>query len=130
MHPPNESRFAAQNTAPTHNILRGRDLQGAQHFDTDVVVGGSGASGAVGAATLAAAGQRVMIVEEVPYVRATDVAGMWSSLSVRNGLSDVGMSAAIVVGQSPLVNVTIGRVVGGSSLLTGGLCFGSPGYVL
>jgi len=130
MHPPNESRFAAQNTAPTHNILRGRDLQGAQHFDTDVVVVGSGASGAVVAATLAAAGQRVMIVEEGPYIRAIDHAGMRPSMSMRNAWRDGGMSAAIGVGKSPLINVTMGRVVGGSSMLTGGVCFRTPGYVL
>lgn len=111
-------------------VLRGRALQGPQSFDADVVVVGSGASGAVVAATLAAAGQRVIILEEGPYIRAIDHAHMRPSVSMREAWRDGGMSAALGIGKTPLINVTMGRVVGGSSMLTGGVCFRTPGYVL
>lgn len=111
-------------------VLRGRELKGPQHLDADVVIIGSGASGAVVAATLAAAGQRVVVLEEGPYIRAIDHAAMRPSESMRTAWREGGMSAALGIGQTPLINVTMGRAVGGSSMLTGGVCFRTPGYVL
>lgn len=111
-------------------VLRGRDLSGPQQLEADVVIVGSGASGAVVAATLAAAGQRVIVVEEGPYIPAADHAAMRTSMSMRNAWRDGGMTAALGVGKTPLINVTMGRAVGGSSMLTGGVCFRTPGYVL
>lgn len=136
MNPTFKHEDTATAPAPSHanphsgTVLRGRELTGAQTFDTDVVVVGSGASGAVVAATLAAAGQRVIVLEEGPYIRAIDHAAMRPSMSMRNAWRDGGMSAALGVGKSPLINVTMGRAVGGSSMLTGGVCFRTPGYVL
>lgn len=111
-------------------IIRGRDLRGPQRFSVDVVVVGSGASGAVTAATAAAAGQRVLVLEEGPYIPAVDHAAMRPSESLRNAWREGGMSAAIGLGQTPVINVTMGRAVGGSSMLTGGVCFRTPGHVL
>lgn len=111
-------------------VVRGRALTQDQHLETDVVVVGSGASGAVVAATLAAAGQRVIVLEEGPYIRAFDHAQMRPSMSMRHAWRDGGMSAALGIGKSPLINVTMGRAVGGSSMLTGGVCFRTPEVVL
>ena len=111
-------------------ILRGRELKGPQRLDADVVIIGSGASGAVVAATLSAAGQRVIVLEEGPYIHALDHAKMRPSESMRNAWREGGMSAALGVGKTPVINVTMGRAVGGSSMLTGGVCFRTPGYVL
>lgn len=114
---------------PKGEVIRGRDLKGAQRLDADVVIVGSGASGAVVAATLSAAGQRVVVLEEGPYIRALDHAQMRPSESMRNAWRDGGMSAALGIGKSPVINVTMGRAVGGSSMLTGGVCFRVPRYV-
>lgn len=110
-------------------VLRGRELKGAQRLSADVVIVGSGASGAVVAATLSAAGQRVIVLEEGPYIRAIDHAAMRPSQSMRNAWREGGMSAALGLGQTPVINVTMGRAVGGSSMLTGGVCFRVPGSV-
>ena len=40
------------------------------------------------------------------------------------------MTAAFGIGDTPVINVTMGRAVGGSSLLTGGVCFRTPDDVL
>ena len=40
-----------------------------------------------------------------------------------------GMAMAFGVGQTPMISITMGRAVGGSSLLTGGVCFRIPGDV-
>jgi choline dehydrogenase-like flavoprotein len=49
-----------------------RDLE----LETDVVVIGSGAGGAVVAAELAEAGQRVVVLEEGPHVPAAEIQAM------------------------------------------------------
>ncbi|MGM0576241.1 MAG: GMC family oxidoreductase [Myxococcota bacterium] len=111
-------------------ILQGRDLRGEQRLDADVVIVGSGAGGAVVAAHLAEAGQDVIVLEEGPWVRPEEYARMRPSESLRTLWRDGGMTAALGRGGSPLVNVTMGRCVGGSSVLTGGVCFRIPGSVM
>ena len=106
--------------------LRGRDMAGPLTLDADVVVVGSGAGGAVAAAILAEAGQSVLVLEEGPRVEASTYAGWRPSESMRHMWRDGGMTAALPVGDSPIINVTMGRVVGGSSVLTGGVCFRTP----
>lgn len=41
-----------------------------------------------------------------------------------------GTTAVLGVGDTPIINVTMGRAVGGSSVLTGGVCFRTPDWVL
>jgi choline dehydrogenase-like flavoprotein len=43
---------------------------------------------------------------------------------------EAGMSAAVGVGETPFISVLQGRCVGGSSVLTGGVCFRIPEEVL
>jgi choline dehydrogenase-like flavoprotein len=111
-------------------VTHGRSVDKDLVLDADVVVVGSGASGAVVATTLAEAGQRVVILEEGPYVSHEEYGRMRPSQSIRRLWRDAAMSFALGVGNSPTINVTMGRCVGGSSVLTGGVCFRIPESVL
>lgn len=116
--------------SPPAGVIIGRDLGGETTLDCDVVIIGSGSGGAVVADRLAAAGQRVVVLEEGPYV-APETYGAWRpSESLRNIWRDGAMTVAVPLGDTPAINVTMGRVVGGSSVLTGGVCFRTPDYVL
>lgn len=107
-----------------------RDRQAPLTLDCDVVVVGSGASGAVVATELALSGRRVIVLEEGPRVDAELHGSMRPSESLRHVWRDGGLTVAIGVGDSPTINVTMGRVVGGSSVVTGGVCFRTPDRVL
>ena len=107
-----------------------RDHQGAYEGDADVVVVGSGASGAVVATELAQAGHRVVVLEEGPHVTPEQYGRMRPSESLRHIWRDGAMSIAMGLGDTPPVNVMMGRCVGGSSVLTGGVCFRTPEEVL
>jgi len=111
-------------------VLQGSEHDGDLELHTDVVVVGSGSGGAVVAAELAEAGQQVIVLEEGPFIPADDYAAMRPSQSIRHAWREAAMSAALGVGDSPVVNVTMGRLVGGSSALTGGVCFRIPDRVL
>ncbi len=99
-------------------------------LDADVVVVGSGASGAVVACELAEAGQRVIVLEEGPFVPGLDHGQMRVSESLRHVWRGAGLTVAYGLGDTPHINMTMGRVVGGSSVITGGVCFRVPGAVL
>ncbi len=99
-------------------------------LETDVVVVGSGAGGAVVAATLAEAGQRVLVLEEGAYFSPQDYGAMRMSEHMRHLWRDAGLTFALGVGDSPMINVMMGKCVGGSSVLTGGVCFRTPEHVL
>jgi len=111
-------------------VLRGSAHEGDLELHADVVVVGSGSGGAVVAAELAEAGQQVIVLEEGPFIASDDYAAMRPSQSIRHAWREGAMSAALGVGDSPIVNVTMGRLVGGSSALTGGVCFRIPDRVL
>jgi choline dehydrogenase-like flavoprotein len=113
-------------------IVEGRALTGeAPHRDAaDVVVVGSGAGGAVVAAHLAEAGFSVIVVEEGPHVPQSVYGQMRPSESLRHLWRDAGLTMALGLGDTPVINVMMGECVGGSSVLTGGVCFRTPGAVL
>jgi choline dehydrogenase-like flavoprotein len=96
----------------------------------DVVVVGSGAGGAVVATELAASGLDVVVLEEGPRVPGPELGRMRPSESMRHVWRDGAFTFAIGLGDSPTINVTMGRCVGGSSVLTGGVCFRIPDAVL
>ncbi len=110
--------------------IAGRELEGPQEFSADTVVVGSGSSGAVVAAVLAAAGESVVVLEEGPRVREETYSGWRPSQSMKEIWREGGTTGALGLGNSPVINVTMGRCVGGSSVLTGGVCFRTPEYVL
>ncbi len=112
------------------NVLRGRDCTEPLELDADVVVVGSGAGGAVVAAELAEAGLSVVVLEEGPFVSIAAQGRTTPSESLRTTWRDGAMTMMIGLGDTPHINVTMGRCVGGSSTLTGGVCFRIPGHVL
>jgi choline dehydrogenase-like flavoprotein len=111
-------------------IVEGRSLDADLEDDADVVIVGSGAGGAVVAAHLAEAGQRVVVVEQGPHVPQERYGKMRPSQTMRHIWRDGGLTAAFGLGQTPLINVMMGECIGGSSVLTGGVCFRTPGSVL
>ncbi len=113
----------------SRGVVVGRDLLGPLRDSCDVVVVGSGAGGSVVAATLAEAGKRVIVLEEGPFFKPADYQRFAPSESVRRMFRESGMAMAFGVGQTPMISITMGRAVGGSSLLTGGVCFRVPGEV-
>lgn len=115
---------------PASQVVHGRDVRGDLRLRCDVVVIGSGAAGSVVAAELAEAGQDVLVLEEGPCIPSDTYRHFRPSESVRHMWRDAAMTAAMGVGDTPMVNVMAGRCVGGSSVLTGGVCFRVPEQVL
>jgi choline dehydrogenase-like flavoprotein len=111
-------------------IVRGRELDGDLERRCDVLVIGSGAAGSVVAAELAEAGQEVVVLEEGGHFSSAECGRMRPSESMRHVWRDGGLTFALGLGDSPMINVMMGRCVGGSSMLTGGVCFRIPGQVL
>jgi choline dehydrogenase-like flavoprotein len=73
------------------------------------------------------AGQRVIIVEEGPYYARR--VRLSTDESMRRIWRESGLLAAIGLGQTPVIGLSAGRCVGGSSVLTGGVCFRIPSEV-
>ena len=111
-------------------ILEGRRHEGDLALDADVVVVGSGASGAVAARILAREGHDVVVVEEGGNVPPERYADFRPTESFRHMYRDAGTTAAIGIGDTPLISIMAGRTVGGSSTLTGGVIFRIPEAVL
>ena len=114
--------------------MSGEYVEGREHRQLDLrcdtVVVGSGASGAIVAATLQSAGESVVVVEEGPRVKPAEYAAMRPTEHLKAMWREGGTTAAFGIGKSPVINVTMGRCVGGSSALTGGVCFRTPEWVL
>jgi choline dehydrogenase-like flavoprotein len=104
--------------------------RGPLTLEADVVIVGSGAGGAVVAAILAEAGQRVLVLEEGRHVPQSEYSKLSPSQQMRAMWRDAGLTFAVGVGDSPMINVMMGKCVGGSSTLTGGVCFRTPEHVL
>lgn len=103
------------------------DLQPGARLSADVIVVGSGAGGAVVAATLAEAGVDVIVVEEGPHVTAQrdfvgPVLDRFQRFCRDNGTTQVwGL---------PPIPLPLGRVVGGTTVVNSGTCFRAPERVL
>ncbi len=114
----------------TGRITSGASLQGDLDVDCDVVVVGSGAGGATVATELALVGKRVVVLEEGAHVPAPTYGAMRQSESLRHVWREGGMTASFGLFGAPTINVTMGRVLGGSSVATGGVCFRVPDMIL
>ena len=120
---------AAVRDNPAGNVELG-PLPDAPHSATlqaDAVVVGSGAGGAVVAATLAEAGWDVLVLEEGPMVRTDDIRRWSMAERLVRLYRDSGLSAAAGV---PPVALPMGRCVGGTTTVNSGTCFPTPGAVL
>ncbi|MBU6161928.1 MAG: GMC family oxidoreductase [Myxococcales bacterium] len=95
-------------------------------FDTDILIIGTGAGGAVVGAELAEAGFDVTFVEEGSYVP-TSSFSPYSSWSVSRLYRDGG--ATVILGRPPIPYME-GRAVGGSTVINGGMCYRAPEDIL
>lgn len=111
-------------------ILRGRELTSPMSTSVDVVVIGSGAGGAVVARELARAGRSVMVLEEGGYHPQKEYAALSPSRALGTLAREAGLGLAVPLGDTPIMSVLAGKCVGGSSVLTGGVCFRIPDDVL
>jgi choline dehydrogenase-like flavoprotein len=98
-------------------------------YRAQALVIGSGAGGAVAAYKLAAAGRAILVLEEGPEVAAADYGKWRPTQTFRRMARQGGSTVAIGLGDSPTINLLTGMAVGGSSTLTGGVCFRIPGEV-
>ena len=111
------------------DIFEGRKHEGDLSLTAEVCVVGSGAGGAVVAKTLAEAGLDVVILEEGGHTR-PEVYGKYRPTETLRHLAREGATtAAFPVGDTPIIGILAGRTVGGSSVLTGGVCFRIPDAV-
>jgi choline dehydrogenase-like flavoprotein len=111
-------------------IIQGRHHGGDLRIDADVVVVGTGSAGAVVGALLAEAGQEVVFVEEGGHCPPEVYSKFRPSQTLRELWRDAALSILYPLGDTPAINLMMGRCVGGSSVLTGGVCFRTPEWVL
>jgi choline dehydrogenase-like flavoprotein len=116
--------------AGTLTVWRGRERHRPLDLKADVVIVGSGAGGAVAARELARAGHSVIVVEEGDWVKPEEYGSLTPMQTMRRCWREAGLSAAVALGKTPFISVLQGRCVGGSSVLTGGVCFRIPDDVL
>ena len=112
------------------NVLRGREQRAPVELRADVAIVGSGAGGAVVASVLARAGLRVVVLEEGDWVKPEEYARLTPTGTMRRCWREGGLSATVALGETPFISLLQGRCVGGSSVLTGGVCFRIPDEVL
>lgn len=110
-------------------IVHGRSLSRGFDEACDVVVIGSGAGGSVVATHLAEAGKSVLVLEEGPYYKPDEYGSFRPTESMRRMWREAGAFTAFGLGQTPIIGLTVGRCVGGSSVMTGGVCFRIPSEV-
>jgi choline dehydrogenase-like flavoprotein len=111
-------------------VLRGREQVRRFAADVDVVIVGSGAGGAVVARELARDGRSVVVLEEGGHYSPQEYGALAPSQSFRRLAREAGMSVALGVGDTPLISLLAGKCIGGSSVLTGAVCFRIPDEVL
>ena len=111
-------------------VVEAHRQKGPVSLSCDVVVVGSGAGGMVAATILAESGLDVVVLEEGRHVPGHVHGKMRQSQSLRHLWREGAMTLALGLGRTPGVNVTMGVGVGGSSLLTGGVCLRVPEAIL
>ncbi|HLY39065.1 MAG TPA: GMC family oxidoreductase [Candidatus Binatia bacterium] len=102
------------------------DVSGDVAESADVCIVGSGAGGAVVARELAAAGLRVVVVEEGGYFTRADFTGPPMERVQRLYR---GGGATLALGR-PTIPLPLGKCVGGTTVINSGTCFRTPDAVL
>jgi choline dehydrogenase-like flavoprotein len=123
----NEIRCAlADGGAPEPAGTLGDTVPRGEGEEADVVIVGSGAGGAVAAATLAEAGLHVIVLEAgAHYEQGTYPADRLDA--IKSLYRGAGLTVA--TGRPPIV-VPVGKVVGGTTVVNSGTCFRAPEAVL
>ena len=118
---------SAKHLALKGEVIRPHELSlNDDRLNCDIIVIGSGAGGATVAATAAEAGKRVLLLEEGPGYTPRDYSSNFSGMTaemMRHG------GATIIMGRSPIAYLE-GKVLGGSTVLNGGMCWRTPEEVL
>ena len=97
-----------------------------EQLRVQVAVIGSGAGGATVARELAEAGYDVGIFEEGQRFSPEEY-GKWRPTKTMRTMGRLGGSTvAVGIGDTPTINILSGKCVGGSSTMTGGICFRIP----
>jgi len=111
-------------------VIAGSEVLRDETVDADACIIGSGAAGGVVAKELAEAGFSVIVLEEGGYYDKDDY-GRWPPSETFRRLYRGGGAVVAVGGpSSPAVAVTLGRAVGGSTVVNGGVCYRAPEDVL
>ena len=113
-------------------VVEGRHLVRGEKLvlDADVVVVGSGAGGAVIATELAEQGLDVVVLEEGGHTPADVYAKLRPTDTMRRMGREAWTTTALPIGDTPAIAVTMGRTVGGSSTMTGGVAYRIPAPIV
>ncbi|MCG8416308.1 MAG: GMC family oxidoreductase [Proteobacteria bacterium] len=117
---------AAEHSPWPDGVFSGEQLSADTAIDCDVAIVGSGAGGATLGAELAESGLDVAILEEGPYVTTADFTSR-AAATIGALYRDGG--ATIALGK-PTMMYQEGRVVGGSTVINGGMSWRTPDSVL
>ena len=108
------------------SVVEGREAGSRLEDAADVVIVGSGASGAVLARELVADGRSVILLEEGPWFTPEQKQRFTVPEAMQKLFRAGGATAATGVGDTPVISNPLGWGAGGSSVLTGGVCFRTP----
>ena len=108
-----------------NGVRLGRTVRGTERIETDVVIVGSGAGGATAAYELASAGHGVVVLEAGPYVKPEEFTQREIDTMKRIYVDQGGQGPA-----DGSIAILQGRVVGGSTVINGEVCFRIPDFVL
>lgn len=103
----------------------GRSVRGTERSKTDVVVVGSGAGGAAAAYELANAGLEVTVLEAGPQVRPEEFTQREMD-TIKRLYVDQGAQGPA----DGLIAILQGRMLGGSTVINGEVCFRIPDFIL
>ena len=110
----------------TAGIVDGARVTGERRLRADACIVGSGAGGAPVAQALAAAGLRVVVLEDGEHFTADRLNGRPRDMTALL-YRDAGQTAT--VGTPPII-LPLGRALGGTTLVNSGTCFRTPPHVL
>ncbi len=112
-------------------VIEGRKAEKKRFEDSaDVVIIGSGASGAVLAKEMIDDGRSVILLEEGPWYTPEQKCQFSITEAMMKLFRSQGATVAAGLGDTPLISNLLGWGAGGSSVLTGGVCFRTPDSVL
>lgn len=111
-------------------VVLGAAVSRDESLEADVCIVGSGAAGGVVARELAEEGLSVVVLEEGGWYDKDDYGHLPPSETFRRIYRGGGLTAAIGGPFSPAIALPLGRAVGGSTVVNGGVCFRAPESVL